>query len=211
MVSKGDGSPAVAISPASPGYLRGGWFSPSGAKVAFAWAANGSGVPDIYTTNPDGTALLNVTKTDATSETWVTWSPSGNAIAMVNNPPGAGSGIAIVNADGTGFRQLTENASGVSDANPVWSPDGTKIAFDSNRSGTRGIWVVSVSGGLPSRYTPLDMFAVSPQWGADGRIAFAGSRPAALEQDIWVITADRSRLTRVTTNPGHEFGPFWKP
>ena len=49
----------------------------------------------------------------------------------------------MVNADGSGLRQLTNNLA--CDMFPSWSPDGKKIAFDSDRMGNFDIWVMDVA------------------------------------------------------------------
>ena len=49
-----------------------------------------------------------------------------------------------MNADGTGQTNLTNN--GADDSTPAWSPDGTKIAFASNRDGNCEIYVMNADG-----------------------------------------------------------------
>lgn len=212
IVSRADGTSPVPVSPATFSFIRGSGFSPDGSKIAYAYAAPGEQNSEMYVANVDGTGTpLNVSRTAALSENIAEWSRDGSKLVILNSFPGASAGLAIVNADGTGFRQLTPGGDGASDQNPAWSPDGTRIAFDSNRGPNRGIWIVSANGGLPTPLTPSDMYAEKAQWGPNGTIAFEGSRPSTINQDIWVMTADRARLTRVTTNPAHEFNPMWKP
>ena len=68
-------------------------------------------------------------------------------------------------------RQLTTNPS--SDRNPVWSPDGRTIAFESTRSGDNQIWLLSLEGGEPRQFTSLATGASQPVWAPDGKsIAF---------------------------------------
>lgn len=80
------------------------------------------------------------------------WSPLGEQI-VYQSPAGGSWDLYIINADGTGQRQLT-NAPG-SEGLPVWSPDGQWVAYLSNQGGHWGIWAVKADGGQP---TPLFAF-----------------------------------------------------
>jgi Tol biopolymer transport system component len=77
------------------------------------------------------------------------WEPGGARLAFSN-----GTGIAVVNADGTGLVQLTSNACGPNpsatcDYAPAWSPFSGRIAFCSYRSGTPQIWMMNSDGTNP--------------------------------------------------------------
>src|SRR5262249_28744063 len=61
-------------------------------------------------------------------------------IAFTSRRDGNGE-IYVMNADGTGQTNLTNNAA--ADADPAFSPDGTKIAFTSNRDGTSAIYMMN--------------------------------------------------------------------
>ena len=64
---------------------------------------------------------------------WMTtpaWSPDGKQLVFTGYDGGI-SDLYIVNADGTGYRQLTDDR--YADLHPVWSPDGTTIAFATDR------------------------------------------------------------------------------
>jgi Tol biopolymer transport system component len=94
---------------------------------------------------------------------------------------------------------------------PVWSPDGTRIAFASNRDALGfNIWAVPATGGTPVKYTHsgADM---SPDWSADGgKIAFGSHRDS--NGEIYVMNADGTGQTRLTsTTDASEQEPVWSP
>lgn len=63
-------------------------------------------------------------------------------------------------------RQFT---GGDMDESPRWSPDGSRLAFISNRQGTGQLWVIPVQGGEAQQLTYLDGPVLSPRWSPDGR------------------------------------------
>jgi Tol biopolymer transport system component len=72
------------------------------------------------------------------------WSPDGRQLAFgVMLSPSEG-GIAIVNADGSGFRVVARGPN--QSVNPTWSPDGRQLAFEANRGGNFEIYSVNVDG-----------------------------------------------------------------
>ena len=71
------------------------------------------------------------------------WSPDGRKIAFLNGRDG-NSEVYVMNANGSGQRNLTRNPG--NDADPAWSPDGRKIAFVSNRDGNDEIYVMNADG-----------------------------------------------------------------
>jgi len=96
-----------------------------------------------------------------------TYSPDGTRIAFMNNYDGDFE-ICVMNADGTGVKQLTKNSS--VDAYPSWSPDGSKIAFTSNRDGDLDIYVMNANGSDQTNITSDDPASDDfPRWSPDGR------------------------------------------
>ena len=93
--------------------------------------------------------------------------------------------------------RLTQNNS--QDWNPVWSPDGQRIAFVSDRDGDDEIYVMDADGNNSTRLTQKAGFDWNLGWFPDGqRIAFVSNRDGDVE--IYVIDADGSNLTRLTQN-----------
>ncbi len=119
-------------------------------------------------------------------------------------------------ADGR-IRQLTRND--VEDDQPVWSPDGRRIAFVSTRDGNAEVFVVDADGSdlvqVTDTATTPDGAEVrndSPAWSPDGRtLAFTSNRDDP-EGEVYRVAADGTRLQRLTTNPFvTDNAPAWSP
>ena len=62
------------------------------------------------------------------------------------------------------------------DSSPAWSPDGTQLAFVSDRDGSSQVWIIPIDGGEAKRITDIPTEVSGPRWSPDGRrIAFASS------------------------------------
>jgi TolB protein len=69
--------------------------------------------------------------------------PRGEKIAFVSTKSGNAE-IYVVNADGTGLKQLTSGSA--VNASPNWSPDGKRIVFVSNRDGALALFIMDSDG-----------------------------------------------------------------
>jgi TolB protein len=91
------------------------------------------------------------------------WSPDGKWIAYEQSAHGRGYRIAVMPADGSKTRFVTQGgAERVNDVRPAWSPDGKWIASSSDRSGGDGIYIVPAEGGQPRRIDTAGGF--DPAW-----------------------------------------------
>jgi Tol biopolymer transport system component len=118
----------------------------------------------IYTANPDGSDVRQLTRTNETKSNPV-WSPDGKTIAFT----ASNVGIQAINFDGNGLRTLVYNG-----FSPVWSPDSKQIAFIRQDSATDGkgpdgtgsvriLYVIKVEG-KPGDEKQLAYDALAPVW-----------------------------------------------
>jgi tricorn protease len=97
----------------------------------------------------------------------------------------AGS-IWIASRDGGNVRRLT---SGGHESKPIFSPDGSQVAFTADYDGTRGVYVVPAAGGEPRRltYHPADIGVVG--WTPDGKdVSFSSARAAFADGVVQLFT-----------------------
>ncbi|MBC7877833.1 MAG: PD40 domain-containing protein [Anaerolineales bacterium] len=116
--------------------------------------------------------------------------------------------IFVVNADGTGRTQITDHPA--EDFDPVWSPDGTQIAFRTHRDGDEEVYLMNADGSDQRNLSNAPRTDYSPAWSPDGQwIAFLSDRTG--NHGIWVIKPDGSGLRQVTEIPGISEYPTWSP
>jgi len=93
------------------------------------------------------------------------------------------------------------------DDNPQPSPDGTRIAFASNRTGSFEIFVCNSDGSGLRQVTHLKADSGSPTWSPDGRqICFDSFTQDA---EIYVVNAEGGAPRRLTTHPAADVTPTW--
>ncbi len=116
-----------------------------------------------------------------------------------------------MSADGTGVTRLTNDPA--IDQDPVWSPDGSRIAFSSTRNGNYDIYVMNADGTGVTQLTTTttDRGSTRPAW-CGTRIAFESDRYITGFPDVFVMNDDGTDVTRLTiTNATFDQQPAWSP
>jgi TolB protein len=179
-------------------------WSPDGSRIAFA-----SDDGYIYVIQPDGSGMVNLTNDPARQES-PDWSPDGTLItyAVVGDSTfvDVAGGLWIFYGDiwvmgPDGSSRVCLVCDDTDERLPVWSPDGSMLAFRrDDRFGAdttvRGLYVVHADGSSPTMVTTPTAYYFA--WSPDGtRIAFS-------RQDVFVINADGTGERQLTSHPAEE-------
>jgi hypothetical protein len=180
------------------------WIAPDGNHIIFQSDRTGSS--QIYSMNADGSSPVNLTN-NLNSNLETAMPSDGSKIAFCSFDPDAE--IYVMNPDGSNQVNLTNNTT-ITDTDPFFSPDGTKIAFRSNRDGNEEIYVMSVDGSNPTRLTDTLALEELPAFSPDGgKIVFVSARDG--NSEIYVMNADGSNQVRLTNNTATERHPTFSP
>jgi TolB protein len=150
--------------------------------IFFSWAPDGERI----LTNMDGWALLNGQGSNPRQIAAYTsfaqcypiapqWSPNGSSLTIVTDQGGQplcqgwseavfqGTNINLVDTEGGVPRLLISNGAG-GNIDPTWSPDGSMLAFVSNRSGAAEIWAINADGSNLHQLTNAGQYVRFPVW-----------------------------------------------
>lgn len=183
-----------------------------------------------YTLTAPGTVRLNIsglnpemtyhfrakalgTETNQTvygaDSTFTTLSPAKEGKIVFSTERDGNDELYVMNADGYNQTRLTNNPA--TERLPALSPDGSKIAFQSDRDGSIfQIYTMNIDGSDLVRLTSGTANVGSPSWSPDGSmITFSSESDDTLE--IFVMQADGSEQTRLTDNTDNDFCSSWSP
>lgn len=142
---------------------------------------------------------------DSLLVSWWTLSPDGLWTNYVVDHGGGNQDLYVMPVAGGAARPLDVGKGSVTSA--WWSPDGKKILFRSDRSGSWDIYVVEVASGALTHLVNWPTNEQAARWSGDGTaIYFKSDRDSRL-QDIWRIPATGGEATRLTTD-GRAGGPI---
>ena len=126
-------------------------------------------------------------------------SPDGKTVVFQNLKGGGVSDLDLVPVSGGAPRTLVAN--GAWNRSPMWSPDGSKVLYISDRSGTLDVWAVNAAGGEPIDVTPWPTDETVAAWSKDGASIYVISgRDAKPFSDLWEVPTSGGEPRRVTQN-----------
>jgi Tol biopolymer transport system component len=209
-----------------------------GGRIAFVSERDGNW--EIYLMDLAGLGVARLTDTPA--EEWLpAWSPDGARIAFVSDRDGDWEVYGMLVPEAVDYARAQEGLRPATtleatnltcqtgkDWDPAWSPDGSRIAFSSEREGNWEVYVMAAPE--PAQFGPggeeeacargagegqvnLTGHPVNdwlPNWSPDGRrIAFVSDRDGNWE--IYRMRADGGGQTNLTRSPGDDWVPAWSP
>jgi Tol biopolymer transport system component len=201
-------------------------WSPDGDRLAFVSDRDGNKEIYLMTVRGDkdasGAELQRLTN-DPAYDSHPAWSPDGTHMAFISERDGNREiyvldvQAALQGTGGDNPRRLTDHPA--DDMRPAWSPDGKRIAFNSERDGNWEIYIVDVDGDNLQRLTDSPTWEIFPDWSPNGtQIAYRHSAARGWNGDIWIINVqdalqgvEGSGGLRLTNDPGNDENPSWSP
>jgi Tol biopolymer transport system component len=202
-------------------------WSPDGTKILFRRGVNDLNFyppqREAFIMNADGSVVTQITSIGTLDNQWSpSWAPNGQSIVLTVPYPrtiyrvdiGSGQATRLTpdsviehweQGEGIRYRRGEEGAFNIVDYDPVYSPDGQRIAFTSRRDGNSEIYVMNADGSEQTRLTDHPAHDYQPQWINGGQdILFGSTRNG---RQILRMKSDGSEVTQVTAGTD-EIGGF---
>ncbi len=228
----------IAISLRSQGYFRivtadetlenqdiltsGSWnsitpsWSPDGARIAFA--SDRTGDLEIYVMPADGSGMPVRLTDNAGDDFSPSWSPDNSRLVFVRSPAGSVSlsplrlptagDVYSMRSDGSDEQRLTNHPA--PDLFPVWSPDGSQIAFTTQRDGNYEIYLMAPDGSGKENLTNQAAWDMGPTWSPiDDRLGFMSTRSG--QPEWWFMNRDGTGRSEIPSVGRVYALPTWAP
>jgi hypothetical protein len=204
-VRSSDAGDLARVTTTPPGGFDNGYgYSPDGSRILYAQFANEHGT--LFSVKPDGSDVVQLSPPELSiidlgffDRVGADWSPDGSRVAFAAQKLSLGrfiSAVFVVNADGTGLRQITPPGFGGISAQ--WSPNGDMIAFTSCCSLLQP-WVVHPDRtGLKPVTTPTNRAGfLAPVWSPDSTKLLFDKLDRNNQASVWTANLDGSGLLKL--------------
>lgn len=220
-----DGTGKIALPTSLGGNFEPAW-GPSGTRIAFTSLRDGYG--EIYMINLENNQTIRLTKSAASIPGAIyarmpAWSPFGSQIAFVLKRLGTSQIWVTTDTDANlpkPYERLVKSGNTLSDFLPAWTPDGQYVVFNETTINTASeppAWLMSMryedrASKEPVRLPIEPLPVVDVSFSQDGFwMAFKSWPDKSGNQDIYIATITGATRTRLTTDPGYDFDPVWRP
>jgi len=172
-----------------------------------AFVGNQGGSFQLYTVNPDGSGIVQVTTLPPTLfETWLPdFSPDGQRLTFcygtIDSSENAFTEIFVVNVDGSGLKQVTND--GLFDCFPRWSPDGSRIIFGRQSPRTQQLVATTMwADGSGKKELSSPLWAIGRSgFTPDGERILWETQQAGFISVLWIMDADGTHQKQLTSAP----------
>lgn len=216
-----DGSGKLALPASLGGDFEPDW-SPDGKHIAFTSLRDG--YYEIYMINLDNNQVTRLTKSQAVAGAiyarMPAWNPYGTQIAYVLKRLGLSQIWVTTDGDANlpkPNEQLIQSGNTFTDFLPAWTRDGKFVVFDqTNLDGDAPAWLMSISyeerAAKQAVRLPInDLPIVDVDFSPDGFWMVFESWPSITNHDIYISSVTGANRQRLTTDPGYDFDPVWRP
>ena len=178
-------------------------WSPDSSKIGYIAQADRGTSSHVFVIDADGTDRTKFT--DDGFDSGLDWSP-GSRLVYVSDPDVE---IFVADPDGTSVKQLTHNDH--DDVDPVWSPDGSRLAYTATLGEDRTVlFAIKADGTNDRKLTNNQANSTQPAWSPDGTM-IAYTHNDGTHAEIHIIKADGTNDRKLTNNQANSTQPAWSP
>jgi len=140
-------------------------------------------------------------------EVFPAWSSNGKQIAFLSTSSTGGTDLYIINTDGSGLKRITTDGR---TQNAVWSPEGNRIAYQSERNGNLDIYSYDVKAGKEYHVTDYEGLDSGPTWDCGGtNLAFTSDRDG--DPTVFQVFWQGGEAGNMTIDPATDKWSQWRP